>query len=68
MNEMLVPDFLRCHQDWQQDNVENPVFPHGASSKEKAILTILPLPLGWARSSGRGILAFSRKSGKEKKK
>jgi len=35
--------------------VKNPVLPHGASSKEKAILAIHP------RSSGRGILAFSRK-------
>ena len=35
--------------------VKNPVLPHGASSKEKAILTIHP------RSSERGILAFSRK-------
>ena len=30
------------------------MLPHGASSKEKAILAIHP------RSSGRGILAFSR--------
>jgi hypothetical protein len=36
--------------------VKNPVLPHGASSKEKAILAIHP------RSSGRGILAFSRKT------
>jgi hypothetical protein len=35
--------------------VKNPVLPHGASSKEKAIWAIHP------RSSGRGILAFSRK-------
>jgi hypothetical protein len=34
--------------------VKNPVLPHGASSKEKAILAIHP------RSSERGILAFSR--------
>jgi hypothetical protein len=39
-----------------QLRVKNPVLPQGASSKEKAILTIHP------RSSGRGILAFSRKS------
>jgi hypothetical protein len=37
-----------------QDSVKNPVLPHGASSKEKAILAIHP------RSSERGILAFSR--------
>jgi len=43
-----------------QDSVKNPVLPHGASSKEKAILAIHPLPSGWARSSERGILAFSR--------
>jgi hypothetical protein len=46
--------------------VKNPVLPHGASSKEKALkawghapkpnLTIHP------RSSERGILAFSRKA------
>jgi hypothetical protein len=36
--------------------VKNPVLPHGASSKEKAIWAIHP------RSSGRGILAFSRKA------
>jgi hypothetical protein len=35
--------------------VKNPVLPHGASSEEKAIWAIHP------RSSGRGILAFSRK-------
>jgi hypothetical protein len=35
--------------------VKNPVLPHGASSKEKALLAIHP------RSSERGILAFSRK-------
>jgi len=35
--------------------VKHPVLPHGASSKEKAILTI------HARSEERGILAFSRK-------
>jgi hypothetical protein len=35
--------------------VKNPVLPHGASSKEKAILAIHP------RSSERGILVFSRK-------
>jgi len=35
--------------------VEKPLLPHGASPKEKAILTIHP------RSSERGILAFSRK-------
>jgi hypothetical protein len=44
---------------WQkprwQVKVKNPVLPHRASSKEKAILAIHP------RSSGRGILAFSRK-------
>jgi len=28
--------------------VKNPVLPHGASSKEKAILAIRPLPLGRA--------------------
>jgi hypothetical protein len=36
--------------------VKNPVLPHGGSSKEKAIFAIHP------RSSGRGILAFSRES------
>jgi hypothetical protein len=36
------------------DQVKNPVLPYGASSKEKAILAIHP------RSSGLGILAFSR--------
>jgi len=35
--------------------VKNPVLPHGASSKEKALLAIHP------RSSERDILAFSRK-------
>jgi hypothetical protein len=30
------------------DRVKNPVLPHGTSSKEKAILAIHPLPLGWA--------------------
>jgi hypothetical protein len=35
--------------------MKNPVLPHGASSIEKAILAIHPLPSGW------GILAFSRK-------
>jgi hypothetical protein len=39
--------------------VKNPVLPHGASSKEKAILAIHP------RSSGRGILAFSRKGAEQ---
>jgi hypothetical protein len=34
--------------------VKNPVLPHGASSKEKAVLAI------HHRSSERGILAFSR--------
>jgi len=34
--------------------VKNPVLPHGASSKEKALLAIHP------HSSERGILAFSR--------
>jgi len=36
--------------------VKNPVLPHGASSKEKALLAIHPC------SSERGILAFSRRS------
>jgi len=36
------------------ESVKNPVLPHGASSKEKAILAIHPC------SSERGILAFSR--------
>jgi len=48
--------------------VKNPVLlptdvvgPHGASSKEKALLAIHPLPFGVGpRSSERGILAFSR--------
>jgi len=38
------------------------VGPHGASSEEKALLTIHPLPLGCAPAlPKRGILAFSRK-------
>jgi hypothetical protein len=40
---------------FDQPAVKNPVLPHGASSKEKALLAIHP------RSSERGILAFSRK-------
>jgi hypothetical protein len=40
--------------------VKNPVLPHGASSKEKAILAIHPC------SSERGILAFSRELPPEK--
>ena len=40
--------------------VKNPVLPHGASSKEKAILAIHP------RSSGRGILAFSRQRSRKR--
>jgi len=35
--------------------VKNPVLPHGASSKEKALFAIHPC------SSEQGILAFSRK-------
>jgi hypothetical protein len=41
---------FHCRQE--KDNVsvgvKNPVLPHGPSSKEKAILAIHPLPLGWA--------------------
>jgi hypothetical protein len=46
---------VRVKLDKVDGTVKNPVFPHGASSKYKAILAIHP------RSSGRGILAFSRK-------
>ena len=52
-----------CYAFSEMARVKNPVLPptdvvgpHGASSKEKAILAIHP------RSSGRGIPAFSRKA------
>jgi hypothetical protein len=41
--------------EWSR-RVKNPELPHGASSKEKALVAI------HFRSSERGILAFSRKS------
>jgi len=60
--EANCTDHLRMQPStgtWQkprwQVKVKKPVLPHVASSKEKAILAIHP------RSSGWGILAFSRK-------
>jgi len=58
----VVRILLMASGNFINSTVKNPVLPptdvvgpHGASSKEKAIFAIHP------RSSGRGILAFSRK-------
>jgi hypothetical protein len=51
LGQSLVDDRPNAPSPWvslSELSVKNPVLPHGASSKEKAILAIHPLPLGWA--------------------
>jgi hypothetical protein len=51
---------LRLPDEGIGAGVKNPALRHGGSSKEKAILAFTPPFRVVARSSERGILAFSR--------